>query len=267
MEERDVQIRGYKIRLPLDLFVVASANPEDYTNRGRIITPIKDRFGSEIRTHYPKTIEHEIGIMEQESRRVGLAGLQVDVPQYMKEIIAELTHLARKSPDISQRSGVSVRVSITNYENLVANALRRALRTGETDVSPRVCDLPALLASTSGKIELETVGDTREDRIVDRLIQGAVLNVFNRYFTVQEFDDLVHAFEDGLNVEVGDTMPSMEYMLQASSAVGLKAAVTRLGAPNNPASIASAVEFVLEGLHLNRKLNKDRMDHRTRYRR
>jgi len=267
MEERDVQIRGYKIRLQLDVFVVASANPEDYTNRGRFITPIKDRFGSEIRTHDPKTIEHEIGIMEQESRRVGLAGLQVDTPQYMKEIVAELTHLARKSPDISQRSGVSVRVSISNYENLVANALRRALRTGETDVSPRVCDLAALLASTSGKIELETVGDTREDRIVDRLIQGAVLNVFNRYFTVQEFDDLVHAFEDGLNVEVGDTMPSMEYMLQASSAVGLKAAVTRLGAPNNPAAIASAVEFVLEGLHLNRKLNKDRMDHRTRYRR
>jgi magnesium chelatase subunit I len=162
---------------------------------------------------------------------------------------------------------VSVRVSISNYENLVASAMRRALRTGESDVSPRVSDLSALLASTTGKIELETVGDTKEDRIVDRLIQGAVLNVFNRYFTVQEFDELVHAFEGGLSVEVGDTLPSMEYMLQASSAVGLKAAVAKLGAPNNPASIASAVEFVLEGLHLNRKLNKDKMDHKTRYRR
>lgn len=267
MEERDVQIRGYKIRLPLDVFMVASANPEDYTNRGRIITPIKDRFGSEIRTHYPKTLEHEMEIMAQESREVGFPGLNVDTPAYMKEVVAEVTHLARKSPDISQRSGVSVRVSICNYENLVANALRRALRLGETDVSPRVSDLPSLLASTTGKVELETVGDTREDRIVERLVQGAVLNVFNRYFTVQEFDDLVHAFEGGFNVEVGDTMPSMEYMLQASSAVGLKAAVARLGAPNNPASIASAVEFVLEGLHLNRKLNKDRMDHRSRYRR
>jgi magnesium chelatase subunit I len=267
MEERDVQIRGYKIRLPLDVFMVASANPEDYTNRGRIITPIKDRFGSEIRTHYPKTLEHEIGIMEQEGHPAALPGFQVETPAYMKEIVAEVTHLARKSPDISQRSGVSVRVSICNYENIVANALRRALRTGETDISPRISDLSSLLASTMGKIELETVGDTKEERIVDKLVQGAVLNVFNRYFTVQEFDDLVHAFESGLNVEVGDTMPSMEYMLQASSAVGLKAAVAKLGAPNNPASIASAVEFVLEGLHLNRKLNKDRMDHRTRYRR
>ncbi len=267
MEERDVQIRGYKIRMPIDVFMVASANPEDYTNRGRIITPIKDRFGSEIRTHYPKTLEHEIDIMEQESQRIGLPDMQTDVPTYMKEIVAEVTHLARKSPDISQRSGVSVRVSISNYENLVASAIRRALRIGETDVSPRVSDLSALLASTTGKIELETVGDTKEDRIVDRLIQGAVLNVFNRYFTVQEFDDLVHAFEGGLSVEVGDTLPSMEYMLQASSAVGLKAAVAKLGVPNNPASIASAVEFVLEGLHLNRKLNKDRMEHRTRYRR
>jgi len=267
MEERDVQIRGYKIRLPLDVFMVASANPEDYTNRGRIITPIKDRFGSEIRTHYPKTIEHEMDIMQQESRPIGFPGMNVDVPAYMNEVIAEVTHLARKSPDISQRSGVSVRVSICNYENMIASAIRRSLRIGEADVSPRVSDLPALLSSTSGKIELETVGDTKEDRIVERLLQGAVLNVFNRYFTVQEFDDLVKAFETGLNVEVGDTMPSMEYMMQASSAVGLKSAVSKLGAQNNPSSIASAVEFVLEGLHLNRKLNKDRMDHRTRYRR
>jgi len=267
MEERDVQIRGYKIRLPLDIFMVASANPEDYTNRGRIITPIKDRFGSEIRTHYPKSIEHELGIMQQESRPLAFPGLQIDMPAYMKEVIAELTQLARKSPDISQRSGVSVRVSICNYENLTANAVRRALRLGETDVSPRVSDLPSVLASTAGKIELETVGDSREDKLVERLIQGAVVNVFNRYFTVQEFDELVNAFEGGFNVEVGDTMPSMDYMLQASSTVGMKAAVGKLGAPNNPASIASAVEFVLEGLHLNRKLNKDKMDHRTRYRR
>jgi len=267
MEERDVQIRGYKIRLPVDVFMVASANPEDYTNRGRIITPIKDRFGSEIRTHYPKTIEHEMDIMQQESRPIAFPGMNVDVPGYMNEVVAEVTHLARKSPDISQRSGVSVRVSICNYENMIASAIRRSLRIGEADVSPRVSDLPALLSSTSGKIELETVGDTKEDRIVERLLQGAVLNVFNRYFTVQEFDDLVKAFETGLNVEVGDTMPSMEYMMQASSAVGLKSAVSKLGTQNNPSSIASAVEFVLEGLHLNRKLNKDRMDHRTRYRR
>ncbi|MBI4213684.1 MAG: magnesium chelatase [Chloroflexi bacterium] len=265
MEERDVQIRGYKIRLPLDIFIVASANPEDYTNRGRIITPIKDRIGSQIRTHYPKTIEDEIRIMEQEAQTPSLPDLRVETPAYMKEVLAEVTHLARRSPDISQRSGVSVRVSICNYENSISNAVRRSLRNGDADVSPRVSDLTSIIASTAGKIELETVGDVKDERIIERLAQGAVLNVFNRYFAVQEFDELVHAFDAGMTIEVGDNIPSMEYMLQASSTVGMKAAVARLGAQNNPASIASAVEFVLEGLHLNRKLNKDKMDHRARY--
>ncbi len=265
MEERDVQIRGYKIRLPLDIFIVCSANPEDYTNRGRIITPIKDRIGSQIRTHYPRTIAEEIVIMEQEAQQITLPDMRIDTPRYMKEVIAEVTHLARKSPDISQRSGVSVRVSITNYENTVSNAVRRALRLGESDVSPRVSDLAAIVASTAGKIELETVGDVKDERVIERLAQGAVLNVFNRYFGVTEFDELVQAFNNGMTIEVGDTVGSMDYMLQAASTVGMKSAIARLEAPNNPASIASAVEFVLEGLHLNRKLNKDKMDHRARY--
>ncbi len=170
LEERDVQIRGYKVRLPLDLFVVASANPEDYTNRGRIITPLKDRFGSEIRTHYPKTLEHEISIMEQERLAFPLEGHDMGVPEYMREIIAEVTHLARKSPDISQRSGVSVRVTICNYENLVSNALRRSIRLGERDACPRVSDLSAVGASTLGKVELEAVGETKEDKLIDRLV-------------------------------------------------------------------------------------------------
>jgi len=131
MEERDVQIRGYKIRLDLDVFVVASANPEDYTNRGRIVTPLKDRFGSEIRTHYPRTIEHEISIIEQEANHYQNADITIIVPRFMKEIVAEITHEARRSPDVSQRSGVSARVSISNYENLVSNATRRAIRLGE----------------------------------------------------------------------------------------------------------------------------------------
>ena len=126
MEERDVQIRGYKVRLPLDVFVVASANPEDYTNRGRIITPLKDRLGSEIRTHYPRTTEHEMEIMEAESTPFALDGIETTYPEFMKEVVAEITHLARGSSDISQRSGVSVRVSITNYENVMSNAVRRA---------------------------------------------------------------------------------------------------------------------------------------------
>jgi magnesium chelatase subunit I len=267
MEERDVQIRGYKVRLPIDIFVVASANPEDYTNRGRIITPLKDRFGSEIRTHYPKTLEHEMAIMEQEHFALPMDGHEVGVPYYMSEIIAELTHLARKSPDISQRSGVSVRVSICNYENLLSNALRRSIRLGEREVCPRVSDLPAVVASTLGKVELEAVGDTKEDRLIDRLVQGAVVNVFNRYFMVQEFDELTRAFDNGLTLEVSDNQASMDYALQASQVPGMKDAIAKLGAAGNPATIAAALEFVLEGLHLNRRLNKDRSEGRARYRR
>src|SRR5215510_12198690 len=186
MEERDVQIRGYKVRLPLDLYVVASANPEDYTNRGRIITPLKDRFGSQIRTHYPRRLEHEIAIMEAERTHFATDGLEIRSPEYMKQIVAELTHLARASSDISQRSGVSVRVSICNYENVLSSALKRAVRLGESEAAPRVSDLGALVASTSGKIELETVGDTSEDKILGRLLQKAILNVFNRNFGAPE---------------------------------------------------------------------------------
>jgi magnesium chelatase subunit I len=267
MEERDVQIRGFKIRLPLDILLVASANPEDYTNRGRIITPLKDRTGSEIRTHYPRSIEGEIDIMEQEAQTFGTGGYTVYVPAYMKEIVAEITHLARKSPDISQRSGVSVRVSIANFENVVSNALKRAIRLRESNVVPRVSDLHAVMASTAGKIELETLGDVNEEKIIDKLIQGAIVNVFNRYFLVQEFDDLLRSFENGLSIDVSDDMPSLEYAQKAFRVNGLKAAVSKLGAQGSPPSIASATEFILEGLHLNRKLNKDRTEGRAHYRR
>ncbi|MDP8923798.1 MAG: AAA family ATPase [Chloroflexota bacterium] len=259
MEERDVQVRGYKIRLPLDLFVVASANPEDYTNRGRIITPLKDRFGSQIRTHYPRTIEHEIGIMEQERTHFAPGDFEIVVPDYMKEIIAEVTHLARRNSDISQRSGVSVRVSICNYENIQSNALKRAIRLRERQVAPRVSDLVALVSSTGGKIELETVGDTSEEKIIDKLFQRAVLNVFNRYFSIGDLGELIRNFENGLHVEVSGTMSSLEYVAQAAEVGGLTDAMGQLGAQGNPAVMASAMEFVLEGLHLHRKLNKDRV--------
>jgi magnesium chelatase subunit I len=267
LEERDVQIRGFKIRMPLDILIVASANPEDYTNRGRIITPLKDRCGSEIRTHYPLTIEHEIDIMENERTHFPGDGRDVVVPNFMKEILAELTHLARKSPDISQRSGVSVRVSIANYENVVSNALKRSVRLREKQVVPRVTDLPAVLASTAGKIELETLGEANEEKIIEKLVQGALLNVWNRYFLVQEFEDVLRSFENGLTLDVADNMPSMEYAQQAFRIDGLKSAVQKLGAQGNPALIAGATEFILEGLHLNRKLNKDRTEGGARYRR
>jgi len=258
LEERDVQIRGYKVRLPLDVYLVASANPEDYTNRGRIITPLKDRVGSQIRTHYPRTIEHEISIMEQERSVYNIQGVELTVPGYMKEIVAELTHLARKHPDISQRSGVSVRVSVSNYENLLSNAVKRAIRLGERQAAPRVSDLDALITSTAGKIEIEAVGDAREDKVLTKLLQGAVSAVFNRHFTVHEFDDLLTRFHNGMNLEASDAMPSMEYVHQVSEVKALKTALSKLGAQGNPAVAASAVEFVLEGLHLNRRLNKDK---------
>ena len=267
MEERDVQIRGYKVRLPLDVYVVASANPEDYTNRGRIITPLKDRYGSQIRTHYPTTIEQEIDIVEQESAAFESNGYKVVVPRFMKEIVAEITHLARKSSEVSQRSGVSVRLSIANYENLAANALKRAIRLNERDAAPRVSDLPALIASTTGKIELESVGESREDKVVAKLIQHAVSNVFGRYFSVNEFEDVIRSFEGGKRMEASELMPSMDYIHQASQSKSMKKALTELGAQGSPAVVASGVEFILEGLHLNRKLNKDRTAGGTAYRR
>ena len=265
MEERDVQIRGYKVRLPLDLYVVASANPEDYTNRGRIITPLKDRFGSQIRTHYPRRLEHEIAIMDAERTHFVTDGLEIRSPEYMKQVIAELTHLARRSSDISQRSGVSVRVSICNYENLLSTALKRAIRLGERVAAPRVTDLGCLVASTSGKIEMETLGDGGEDKVLTKLMQRAVLNVFNRSFTGAELEEVVGAFQGGLRVEVSDIMSSGEYVRQLGEVRPLAAAVKKLGAAD-PATVASALEFILEGLHLSRKLNKDVQAGHTRYR-
>jgi len=266
MEERDVQIRGYKVRLPLDLFVIASANPEDYTNRGRIITPLKDRFGSQIRTHYPREIATEVAITEQERQAYVDPGITTVVPAYMKEVLAEISQLARRSPEISQRSGVSVRVTVANYENLVSAALKRALRTGETSVVPRISDLPAVVASTAGKIELESVGEVSEERVIDRLVQRAVLNVFNRMFSLVEFDSLLAAFQRGATMHVSATLSSQEYVKQALQIPGMKGAVAKLGATGNPAAIAAAVEFVLEGLHLNRKLNKERGETRSTFR-
>ncbi len=266
MEERDVQIRGYHIRMPLDVLVVASANPEDYTNRGRIITPLKDRYGAQIRTHYPRMVEHEIGIMEQEHSSFQDTDYEVHVPPYMKEIVAEITRLARRSPDVNQRSGVSVRASIADYESLLANALRRAIRLHERDVVPRISDLPYVIPTISGKVEFETVEDGKEEQIIEKLIQGAVVAVFNRYFNVVDLEDVVTRFKAGLNAEVGDTMPSEGYVKLMNSIDGFDRSVAKLDPGENPAQIASAVEFILEGLHLNKRLNKDKVGAKTQYR-
>ncbi len=278
LEERDVQIRGFTIRLPLDLFVVASANPEDYTSRGRIITPLKDRLGSQIRTHYPRTLEHEIAIMRQEQTQFapGEGTPPVVVPAFIEELLAEITHLARRAPEISQRSGVSVRVSVANLEVLQAAALKRAVRLGEESAAPRISDLGAILASTVGKVELETVGDeTPEERIVERLITKAVYATFNRRLSLDQLDDVVAAFEGGFVVEAGDRVPSREYARWVREVPGMPEAVHRLlghagrgsDRPVSAPVVASAVEFILEGLHLHRRINKDRALGATVYRR
>jgi len=273
MEERDVQVRGYRVRLDLDLFVIASANPEDYTSRGRIITPLKDRFGAQIRTHYPEEAATEIAIMEAEAfafdadADAGGASVPVELPGFMKEVLAELSQLARRSSEVSQRSGVSVRVTIANRETLGAAALKRAVRLGEPSAAPRISDLPAVVASTAGKIELETLGDeTREDRVVEKLVARAVVNVFNRHFAISELVPLIERFEEeGLEAEVGETVASRSHGDLAAAVPELGEAIARLDAGESPAGIASAVEFVLEGLHLNRRLNKERRGGGIRY--
>jgi len=259
MEERDVQIRGYRIRLPLDILLVASANPEDYTNRGRIITPLKDRYGAQIRTHYPLTIEDEINIVEMEWRQFSGTECETYIPRYMKEIVAEITHLGRKSADINQRSGVSVRVSITNYETMVSNAIRRAVALGEKLAVPRISDLPYIRSSTSGKIELEGFEDTKEDKIIDDLIKKAVLTVFNRYNKEHELEKLVVQFSGGVSLEVSEAMSAQSYVRHVKEMAGLADAVKLMNDSKEPAAIASAVEFILEGLHLNKRLNKTRL--------
>ena len=269
MEERDVQVRGYRVRLELDLFVIASANPEDYTSRGRIITPLKDRFGAQIRTHYPEESATEIAIVDAEAAafEADEGAIPVQVPGFMKEVVAELSQLARRSSEVSQRSGVSVRVTIANQETLAAAALKRAVRLGEPSAAPRISDLPAVVASTAGKIELETLGDeTREDRVVEKLVARAVVNVFNRHFALSEMAGLLDRFEEeGLEAEVGETVPSSGHGKLVAAVPELGAAIARLDAGESPAGIASAAEFVLEGLHLNRRLNKERRGGGVRY--
>ncbi len=265
MEERDVQIRGYRIRLPLDVFIVASANPEDYTNRGRIITPLKDRYGAQVRPHSPLKIEHEIDIVHSEHHPVP-ADFTVDVPVYMTEIIAEVTRLARRSPDVNQRSGVSVRASIANYESMLANALRRCIVTAEEVVVPRVSDLPYIVPTFQGKVEFETVEDGREEQIIEKLIQGAVVTVFNRHYNVGELEPIVNRFKAGISVEVGETVPSAEYTQLVRQVEGLSEAIHKVAPTGGAPEVAAAVEFLLEGLHLNKRLNKDRVGGRIQYR-
>jgi magnesium chelatase subunit I len=258
LEERDVQIRGYKIRLPLDVLLVASANPEDYTNRGRIITPLKDRFGSQIRTHYPLDPDTEVAIMRQEARPASVGGITVVVPDYLERVVATFSQMARASSQVNQRSGVSVRLSVSNVEVLGANALRRGLRAGEQAVVARVCDLDALAASSGGKIEIESLEEGREGTILQNLVKGAVLTVYKERVSPDQVRDVVAAFEQGIVAHTGEDIASIDEARLVEEVPAMRAAVLGLTEGDEaPAAIASAVEFVLEGLHLSKRLNKD----------
>ena len=266
MEERDVQIRGFQVRLPLDVLVVASANPEDYTNRGRIITPLKDRYGAQIRTHYPEELETELAIARQEAQPLEAPGCAVQCPAYMEEIIAEVTRFARRSPDVSQRSGVSVRATIACYETLLANAVRRAVAAGEKQAAPRICDLYHIGPALQGKLELESVDEGADELIVEKLIHAAIAAVFGRYFNIAELEAVVEQFRSGLAVEVGEQLANGDYAGVVQRIEGAEEALQPLELGEDAASVASAVEFLLEGLHLNKRLNKDTIGRAAFYR-
>ena len=275
LEERDVQIRGHRVRLPLDIVLVATANPEDYTNRGRIITPLKDRFGSQIRTHYPPDAATELRIAEAEAQLPGRDGggdgtlgrPRVEVPDFMADVVAELSQLARESPHLNQRSGVSVRLTIANYEMLVANATRRALRNGESEAVPRVSDLQALAPSTQGKVEVESLEEGREEVLLAQLVNAAVLIVFRRRVVLDDPAAVVGSFTSETVVHAGDDLPAAAYASTLAQMPALSAPVVHLtGGSEDPALVASALEFLLEGLHLTKRLNKESAGSRALYR-
>jgi magnesium chelatase subunit I len=266
MEEKDVQIKGYKIRLPVDVVFIASANPEDYTSRGRIITPLKDRFDVQIRTHYPKTVDHEIAIMEQECGYPLRAELPLRIPQFLKETLAQITFEARASNEINQSSGVSVRVTINNFETLISNSEKRSILNGDNEIVPRLSDFHALHSSTVGKLELEFAGEDKKDaELFERLINRAVLKVFDRYIKLEDLKPVIAYFEQGWGVEISDRAPAADYLDALREVPGLRDAINRLGAFETPGLMATASEFIYEGLHLHQKLNKDRDGGRFSY--
>jgi magnesium chelatase subunit I len=259
LEERDVQIRGYQVRLPLDLLLVATANPEDYTHRGRIVSPLKDRFGTQVRTHYPETAGDEIAIMDQEARPpTAGGGTTVRVPPFMKEVLAALTSELRRAPQVNQLSGVSVRYSIGNLETLIAAAVRRAARTGEREAVPRLVDLPAVLAGSLGRIEFDAIEEGREQEILLRAAKNAILEVFRRRLAGFDFHPILGKFDEEFAAETSDLTSATQFLGQFGDLPGLGKLLGRLGVEEeSPGVAASALELALEGLHLSRRLNKD----------
>jgi magnesium chelatase subunit I len=261
LEERDVQIRGYALRLPLDLLLVASANPEDYTNRGRIITPLKDRFGAEVRTHYPLRLSDEIELITQE------AELSATLPAHLLEVVARFTRLVRESTAIDQRSGISARFAVAGAETVAASALRRAALTGEADPVARVCDLPGIVDALRGKVEFEVSEEGRERDVLVHLLRRAVAETFRAKLGNADLAGLLARFEEGATVETGELVPASDLLKRVGPVPGLAKVMERLGADGgeDPGQAAAALEFALEGLYLTRRLSKDEVPGRIVY--
>jgi magnesium chelatase subunit I len=280
LEERDIQIRGYPIRLNLDVCLVFSANPEDYTNRGRIVTPLKDRIGSVIRTHYPESVAEGIQISAANAytdRKAegdgGGSGVVVDVPQFMQEIVEETVRQARSSPHVSQASGVSVRTSIANLETVISNAERRAIVKNQTRVVPRICDLNFLIASCRGKIEMTLAEEEgAEDKLIQSLIGEAVKKVFGQYADVDAYDAITEQFKGNLNFPAGDDLKAEEFVANMKVVKGLDKQAAALAREmeleaGDVEVLASVGEFLLEGLYVNNRLSKFNKAGKTFFRR
>jgi magnesium chelatase subunit I len=260
LEERDIQVRGYQLRLPLDLLLVASANPEDYTNRGRIITPLKDRFGAEIRTHYPLRVRDEVDLIAQE------AHLVARVPAHLLEVLARFTRLVRESPAVDQRSGVSARFAVAGAETVAASALRRAALTGESDAVARVSDLPGIVPTLRGKVEFEVSEEGRELEVLNHLLRRAVAETFRQHLGGADLAGLTSRFAEGETVETGELVPAAELLRRVGPVEGLGRLVTLLGEDeDSPGVAAAALELALEGLYLMRRISKDEIGGRTVY--
>ncbi|MEV6597908.1 sigma 54-interacting transcriptional regulator [Actinoplanes sp. NPDC051346] len=262
LEERDIQVRGYQLRLPLDLLLVASANPEDYTNRGRIITPLKDRFGAEIRTHYPVDLELETALIRQE------AALVATVPDHLIDVLARYTRQVRESPAVDSRSGVSARFAIAAAETVAASALRRCGLRGETEAVARIGDTVSVTSTLRGKVEFDSGEEGRETEILAHLLRLATAETFRARLSGLDLSGFTALVAEGAVIESGDLVSAEELLAQIGTVPGLAKVLDRLGlgdAPS-PGQAASGVEFVLEGLHLTRRLAKELTnDGRTRY--
>jgi magnesium chelatase subunit I len=260
MQEGDVQIKGYPVRLPLDILLVFTANPEDYTARGKIITPLKDRLGSEIRTHYPMTVEHGLSITRQESWTDRASTIRLEVPNYIREIVEQLAFLAREDKKVDKRSGVSQRLPISVLENVVSNSERRAFKAGEKVAVPRVMDIYAALPSITGKLELEYEGELKGgDAVARELIRAAVGKVYTGYYDGVNVAQIVQWFELGGSLKLDETLDSSAMVKQLANIQGLMDKTAALGlGPSEPDALrASAAEFILEGLYAHRRISRN----------